>query len=155
MISVSHTCRLTPKRAVGVINKLRRRPVLLMTPRIPPPALRSSTRTTVVDGYQILGSNAFEQKTSRSVEIRKTQSSPTSPAYGALVGGGVIPSEFHQVLWQQKTGVLGAIVRRCLGDLNFSCLDRTATCDGQTDGQTNTKPQHIPRYQSDVRVKWC
>ena len=40
---------------------------------------------------------------------------------------------------------------RCLRDDKFSRFDRTASCDGQTDEQTDTWPQHVPRQHSVAR----
>jgi len=62
---------------------------------------------------------------------------------------GVIPVKFRGDLWHRKTRVPGwAIVWCCLCDLTFSRFSRTPTCDGQTDGRTDTGPRLVPPMHS-------
>jgi len=64
---------------VTVINKHRLPPMLLMTPRIPPPAHRRVRRSR--GGWtQIFGGKA-------SLPVEKARNFTTSPAFGAAIGG--------------------------------------------------------------------
>ena len=56
---------------------------------------------------------------------------------------GVTPFKFHQDLWHKKTRVLG-LSCSLFSCSAFSHFIRTLTCDGQTDGQTNTQRQYTP-----------
>jgi len=66
---------------------------------------------------------------------------------------GVISSEYHRCLFHHKTTESLAIVLRCLRDSTCCRLDTTLARDRQTDGQTDTRWQPIPRTYSVARAK--
>jgi len=57
---------------------------------------------------------------------------------------GVTSLEFRLDFWHQKTSPW-AIVWHCLRDSTFSRYDTILAYDRQTDRQTDTWRQHIPR----------
>jgi len=86
--------------------------------------------------------------------VESRRFSPTSPAFGALVGGD--PIEFRGDLWHQKTSVPGVSCGVVCVILRFAVLVelRLATdrqTDGQTDRQTDTGPWLVPRMHSIAR----
>jgi len=78
--------------------------------------------------------------------VKNCSSEPTSPLFGARVGGD--PLKFRQDLWHQQTRIpmlLHGIVCVILGSAILVELRRV------TDGQMEKRWQHIPRQPS---VAW-
>jgi len=57
---------------------------------------------------------------------------------------GVTPLEFRRDFWHQKMSPWSR-VWRCLRDPTFIRFGTVPACDGQTNRQTDTRRQYIPR----------
>jgi len=125
-IHVTHTL----KWAVRVINKLRRRPMLLMTPRIPPPAHRRGRESPWGMNIAFFGGKASDAEIFWPVKN--------------------FNFTYPTCIWQPRWGwfhrnfvkIFCIIARSCSRDRVFSRFGRTPACDGQTDGRTDAFTTH-------------
>jgi len=120
------------KWAVSVINKLRQRPTLLMTPRILSPARCAVFIADHRVGWsQVLSGKAYEPNSSRSVEKRNF----TYPTFIIVSLWGWSHRNFVDVICAIKLESPDC-VRHCLRDPMFSRFRRTLNLL-RTDGRTH------------------
>jgi len=134
---------VTLKWAVRVINKLSRRPTLLTTPRIPPPA-HCRGRDHRGGWTHIFGDKASERYTSRPVEKRNFN----LPRLYLAPSLRVIPTEFPRGLSQRKTRVPG------LSSGVVSMILRSAVCTTPTfDTRTNRRTHDDRKYRASIGLR--